>query len=117
MSQKIIVELYVAYSGDVKPKPLKYIFSLNDVINIGRLKTNQIHIDLPEISRFHAALYVINERLFFEDFSSNKSYYKQGDDITPIHNQRIYVKNPIDSEFIIAKTNIYVAYVKIIHFG
>ena len=54
------------------------VYPVHSEINIGRKEDNNVAIDDPFISNYHASLYIKDERLFIKDMNSTNATFKNG---------------------------------------
>lgn len=71
---KIIVSL--------KEKIVKEIPLKKDIITIGRNANNDVHIDNPAVSRFHAKIIVQGDQFYVEDLQSTNGTYVNGNKVS-----------------------------------
>ena len=88
MSNHILLEVMFEPSGK---KPTSFTYKTTDLVSIGRDKENMLHCRHDFVSRHHGALYRLNTKWFFEDFSSLGSFIERQGRRSAIHNKRVEV--------------------------
>ena len=82
----VIIE--AKFEPSVNQQPAKHHFHRNQVIGIGRKEDNFFHFPQGFISGYHGALYRVDEKWYFEDFSSGGSILSRKGKRTAMKNNR-----------------------------
>ena len=84
------VEIEVKLEPSVIPTK-KYLFKKSQMISIGRNRDNLLHFNHDFVSRYHGAIYHINQKWYYEDFSSIGSFLERKKNRSNVRSKRIEV--------------------------